>query len=191
MALLLTTPPAVEPLSLAEAKAHLRLDGDDEDALVTSLIATARTHVERTLDLALLTQGWSLLLDRWPDAGPVGIPLAPVQSVTSVEVADAGGGKETFAAEHYFLDAASTPARLTPTGSQPWPRPGRRAAGIEIAFTAGFGDEADDVPPPIRQALLLLAAHWFETREPVSLAGAVEVPATVAALLAPYRRVCL
>lgn len=191
MALLLTTPPALEPVSLAEAKAHLRLDGDDEDALVSSLIETARIHVERTLGLALLTQGWSLLLDRWPDAPVLKFPLGPVQAVSAVEVAHADGGTQAFAPEHYFLDTASIPARLALTGSQPWPVPGRRMAGIGIAFTAGFGDGAGDVPRPIRQALLLLVAHWFENREPVSLSAAVEVPATAAALLAPYRRVRL
>ncbi len=68
----------------------------------------------------------------------------------------------------------------------------RELNAFEIAFTAGYGDEPTDVPAPIRQALTLLVAHWFERREPVVLGvGAQEVPTTVAGLLLPYRRVRL
>jgi uncharacterized phiE125 gp8 family phage protein len=74
----------------------------------------------------------------------------------------------------------------------PWPRPGLSALGIEIAFTAGYGNVASAVPAPLRQALLLLVAHWYEHREPVHIGGAVvAVPDTIASLLAPYRMVRL
>ena len=66
MALVMTAAPSVEPISLAEAKAHLRIDASDEDALLTSLITAARMFVERTLSLALVTESWSLYLDGWP-----------------------------------------------------------------------------------------------------------------------------
>jgi uncharacterized phiE125 gp8 family phage protein len=70
--------------------------------------------------------------------------------------------------------------------------PARLLNAFEVAFTAGYGDEASDVPEPLRHAIKLLVAHWFEQREPVVLgAAAQEVPATVAGLLLPYRRVRL
>ena len=73
-----------------------------------------------------------------------------------------------------------------------WPKPGRTANGIEIAFVAGYGDAAADVPAPIRQAILLLVAHWHEHREPVEIGAAKPpCPSTVSELLQPYRWVRL
>lgn len=191
MALILTTGPAAEPVSLAEAKAHLRVDQDDEDALIGQLIVAARMFVERTLGLALITQGWSYFLDHWPRSSCVALPIAPVQSVSAVKLHDSAGGSVTLDADDYAVDVLSQPARLVLKGATPSIFT-RELNAFEIAFTAGYGDEAEDVPAPVRQALMLLVAHWFERREPVVLGlGATEVPATVDGLLLPYRRVRL
>lgn len=191
MALALTSAPSVEPISLAEAKAHLRVDEDAEDDLISALTASARGWVERQYGLALITQGWSFYLDRLPEGGAVALPLAPQQAVASVTFHAADGGTTELDADDYAYDAISQPARLifkSVSGGASL----RRLNGLEIAYTAGFGDAADDVPAPIRQALLLLIAHWFERREPVAMGGeAPEVPAMVAGLLAPYRQVRL
>jgi uncharacterized phiE125 gp8 family phage protein len=189
MALVLTSAPALEPVTVAEAKAHLRIDHASEDALIAGLIATARQHIEAALGLALITQSWSWRLDAWPGAA-VALPLRPVQAVGAVCVTAADGAVATLAPESYLLDGAGVPPRLVAT-APPWPRPAPAAQGIEIAFTAGYGAAASAVPAPIRQALLLLVAHWYEHREPVQPGSAAPVPDTVAALLAPYRRVRL
>lgn len=192
MALIRTSAPATTPVTLAEAKAHCRVDTSDEDALITALIEAATAHVERVLGIALITQGWTIVRDQWPDTWLVELPLAPLQAVTAVTTYDAEGIGTVFDAENYFLDAVSGPPRLVLHGTAPWPKPGRRANGIEIAVTAGFGDAASDVPHPVRQALLLLIAHWYERREPVVLGDVRhDVPGTVAGLLAPYRPVRL
>lgn len=189
MALVLTSAPSVEPVTLDEVKAHLRVDGAEDDAALTALIPAARIFIERALGRALLTQGWSLTLDAWPDGPFLVLPIGPVQAVSLVTTYAADDTGTAFAAAHTFLDVASDPPRLVLRGSQPWPAPGRRANGIEIALTAGYGDTGADVPDPLRHALLLLIAHWFERREPVVLDGApAEVPATVAGLLTAYRR---
>jgi uncharacterized phiE125 gp8 family phage protein len=191
MALVLTEAPEVEPIALAEAKAHLRVDEDHEDALIAQLIVAARMFVERTLGLALLTQGWAYFLDAWPRSSCVALPIAPVRSVDAVTLHEATGGSTEIDAEAYAADILSQPARIVFKGAAPPVLP-RELNGFEIAFTAGYGDEAEDVPPPIRHAITLLVAHWFERREPVVLgAAAQEVPATVAGLLLPYRRVRL
>lgn len=191
MALVLTAAPAAEPISVASAKAHLRIDADDEDALIASLIAAARIFVERTLGLALITQGWSYFLDVWPRSTCVTLPISPVQAVGAVKLHDVAGGTTVLDAESYAVDVVSAPARLVLKGAAP-PVATRELNAFEIAFTAGYGDEAPDVPAPIRQALTLLVAHWFERREPVVLGvGAQEVPTTVAGLLLPHRRVRL
>ena len=191
MAVVLTAAPAAEPIALADAKAHLRIDAGDEDARLTALITAARMFIERTLGLALVTQSWSYFLDFWPRAGCITPPILPVQLVGTVKVHDGAGGSVTLDAASYAADVVSEPARLVLKGAVPATQ-ARELNAFEVDFTAGYGDEADDVPGPIRHALKLLVAHWFERREVVVLGlGAQEVPATVAGLLLPYRRVRL
>lgn len=188
MPLVLTAGPAVEPVTLAEAKAHLRVDGTAEDTLIGSLIVTSRLHVEAAMGLALVTQSWSVFLDAWPPGPALKLPLRPVQSIGAVRLYDEDAVVTTVAADTYFLDGAGTPARLVRRGALAWPTPRRTANSIEVAFTAGYGDASADVPEPIRQAILLLIAHWYEHRSPLEV-GALARPAPdmVAELLAPYR----
>ena len=184
--------PAVEPVSLGEAKAHLRVDGTDEDLLISSLITAARVHIEQTLMQAMITQSWRLVRDGWPADGPVEIALGPVQQVSEIRVRDADGASQIVPASDYLVDTASTPARIVSATAAVWPAPTRAINGIEIDFVAGHGDNASDVPQPLRQAILLLVAHWFERREPVAVgANVVRVPETVGGLIAPYRRLDL
>ncbi len=191
MALVLTEGPDIEPVTLEAAKAHLRIDADEEDALIEQLIVAARMFVERTLGSALVTQSWSYFLDFWPRGGCITLPLTPVQAVGAVKVHDGAGGSVTLDASAYAVDTLSVPARLVLRGAPPSVA-ARELNPFEVAFTAGYGDEPEDVPAPIRHAVALLVAHRFERREPVVLDGAPqEVPATVAGLLLPYRRVRL
>jgi len=196
MSLALTSGPAVEPVSVSEAKAHLRLDGSAEDILVASLIVTSRLHVEAALGLALVTQSWLLTFDQWPEGreanrGEVRFPLRPIQSVTSVTVRGPGGAPEVVPAGDYLLDGQALRPRLIPRDGR-WPPPGQAANGIEIAFVAGIGDAAGDIPQPIRHAVLMLVAHWYEHRDPLEIGSpAAAIPAAVSELLKPYREVRL
>ena len=189
MSLVMTSGPALEPVSLAEAKVHLRVDGTAEDSLIQSLIITSRLHIEAALGLALITQSWSYFLDRWPKSGRIALPLRPVAAIGTVRVYNSDGAAATLAPDHFLLDGYGLPPRLVPVAGLSTPEPGRLANGIEIALTAGFGPSPADVPATIRHALLLLVAHWYEHREPVEIgAGINAVPAMVSDLLAPYRR---
>jgi uncharacterized phiE125 gp8 family phage protein len=182
MSAILIDGPGAEPVSLAEAKAFLRLEHDDEDGLVAALITAARLHVEAATRRLLVTQNWRIVRDRWP-GGIVPIPLAPLQSVVGVRLFPEEGAAATVPSADYWLDAASTPARLV--ARRGFREPGRPVAGIEIDVVAGYGDAAE-VPEPLRQAIRLLVAHWFEDR---LLVGAADLllPKTVDALIAPYR----
>lgn len=192
MPLVLTDGPAIEPLTLAEAKAHLRLDGTDEDTLIASLIITSRLHVEAALGLALITQGWSYFFDAWPPGRDVILPLRPVQTVTAVKLYGADTSVSVVPVDTYLLDGSSTPARLVRSAALTWPTPSRIANGIEVCLVAGYGTDAASVPAPIRQAILLLVAHWYEHREPIEIGAAgTPVPPMVSDLLTPYRRVRL
>ena len=192
MALYLTSGPAIEPVSLEEVKAHLRVDHGDEDVLIASLVTAARIHLETMLGLAFITQQWNLVLDRWPDMGEMVLPLSPVQAINGITLYDENDGTSTIAPSDYSLDAISQPARMIWRGSSYRPKPGRRYNGIEISMSAGFGTSTTDVPQPLRQAILLLVAYWYEHREPIGLASEVrEIPQMVLMLTNAYKKVRL
>lgn len=183
MTALLIDGPAGEPLPLAEAKAFLRLEHDAEDGLVRALITAARLHVEAATRRLLMTQRWRLVLDRWP-RGHLPIPLSPLRSVEAVRVFSEDGAPSAIPAADWSVDAAPFAARLFAKSGR-FADPGRRVAGIEVDVVVGYGDAAA-VPEPLRQAIRLLVAHWFEERLIVGQAGP-PLPRTVDALIAPYR----
>jgi len=191
MPLVLTAAPEREPVSVSEAKDYLRIDSAVEDPVVASLILAARLHIEGALDIAMVTQSWSLFVDCWPEDGRVSIPVGPLKSVDSVKVYDANDTAQTVSPETYVVDLSLLRPRLVRQAGAVWPIPGRPANGIKIALTAGYGDTTDKVPQPIRQAVLMLAAHWYEQREPVVFERLDELPHGVADLLKPYRQVRL
>ncbi|MFA5951342.1 MAG: head-tail connector protein [Hyphomicrobium sp.] len=191
MPLVMMSGPALEPVTVSEAKAHLRLDASDEDVLIASLILTSRLHVETALGLALITQSWKLVLDCWPDDAALKFPLGPVSAVAAVRVLAADGTPAVVPAASYIVDGDALGSRLVRTAAT-WPLPGRAARGIEIDFTAGMGPAAADVAQPIRHAILLLVAHWYEHRDPFEIGSpGAAIPASVTELLKPYRAVRL
>jgi uncharacterized phiE125 gp8 family phage protein len=178
MTLLRTDGPVAEPVTLADARAHLRIAGEAEDGLIEGLIRAAREEVERATGLALLSQRWRLVLDRWPAGATVLMRRHPVRAVEDVTVYAADGAASVLDPADYLLDPVSRPARLQ--FLRPLPAP-RRMNGIEIDFLAGFGEAGSDVPDGLKRAILLLVAHWYEFRaafdagdQPVSLPSGYE-----------------
>lgn len=190
MALYLTVPPAGEPITLAEAKAHLRIDEATEDIYVQALIVSARVRVEVETRRALITQTWTETLDCWPAEGVIPLQIAPVQAITAITVRNADGAMQAIDSALYALDGANLPPRLVLRAGVP--TPASIPAGIAITFTAGYGDDAADVPADIRHAMLLLIASWYEHRDPMLAApDAAHLPKAVASVLGPYRGVRL
>ncbi|HVZ05134.1 head-tail connector protein [Hyphomicrobium sp.] len=191
MHLVMTSPPAAEPVTVADAKAHMRIDGDAEDVLIGSLLLTSRLHIETALSLALITQSWTLMLDCWPDARQLDLPLAPLSSVREVRVKDASGNATVVPEQNYLVDIASRPPRLVWNNCTP-PLPGAPANGIEIDLSAGFGDDADSVPAPLKHAILMLTAHWYEHRDPQEIGGeGARIPDAIGDLINPFRTIRL
>jgi uncharacterized phiE125 gp8 family phage protein len=185
MALVLNLAPATEPISVADLKAHLRIDTTADNAALASMITTARLQIEAALALALITQHWTWTFDRWPRRASVELPISPVQSILSFTVM-CSDGLLTVPSSATILDGNGIAARLITKDG--WPAPSVAALGIEIKFTAGYGATPADVPAPLRHAVLLLAAHWYGHRDPGNCCTTAPSPAAVEHLLAPYRR---
>ncbi len=181
--------PAEEPVSLAEARAFLRVEDTAEDGLIGTLIGAARLHVEGITGRALMAQTWRVVLDRWPDDGAVRLPVTPFLNLVGVTAYDAGGAPHTVPLAQF----AGEPERLLlPRMVAGLPGAVRQRQGVEIDYQAGYGTEPGDVPVDLRQALLTLVGYWFEHRDAVIVAGSgAVVPGGFDRLVAAHRRVRL
>lgn len=206
---LVVTAPAVTPVSLDEVKAHLRVDDDTEDALLTAMIAGAANAAELYLGRSLITQTLRLTLDRWPVNGvgpdvtfdgpwingPRAVELArpPVQSIASVTVYDEDDQASVVDPTVYRLaNGSNDRARLVLRKGQAWPAGTRITDAIEIDYVAGYGDTTADAPEPIRQGLLALIGVWYEHRDGAGWASqGSPLPVGAVSLWRPFRLIGL
>jgi len=180
--------PAQEPVSLAEAKAFLRVDDTAEDALITTLIGAGRLHLEGITGRALLAQTWRVVLDRWPNDGAVRLPVTPFLNLVAVTAYDGEGTGHSVPLAQF----ADDPERLLLPNTVAGLPVLRERQGIEIDYQAGYGTDPEDVPVDLRQALLTLVGYWFEHRDAVIVAGSgAVVPSGFDRLVAAHRRVRL
>ncbi len=187
MTAIILVAPAAEPVSLSDAKTHFRVDEVDEDILIQSLLTAARLHVETISGRVMITQTWRIALDHWPARNILELPIGPVQTVNAIRIFDDDDITMTIDPSRYLVDVGSVPARIAMRGHENWPDPGRVLNGIEIDISAGYGNTASNVPEALRHSVLMLAAHWFENREPLmATGGQLPVPPAVTALIAPY-----
>lgn len=199
MATILITPPTIEPVSLEEAKDHLRVSDACEDGLIVGLIQAAREYVERFTSRQLITATWAQKLDAFPacrlynhytkvpESDLIRLPKPPLQSVSSITYVDTAGVTQTLDPAKYIVDTTEEPARLAPAFGQSWPSTRQQLNAVTITFIAGYGLDSL-VPSGIRTAMKLLMSNWFENRE-ATISGTIidEVPMGVSALLWPYR----
>lgn len=180
----LITPPLAEALALGEVKAHLRLDGADEDALLMPLIRVSREHLERVTGLCLMEQAWRLYLDSVPEDGVIQIARGPVQAIESVTLYDAGGEEVSLPLDGHVLDRSTRPARLILGRTAV---AGRAINGIEIDFSAGFGATAADVPDTLKRAMLMHVAQMFAFRGAIAVADQpADIPDGYDRLITPF-----
>lgn len=207
----LVTGPAAEPISTADMKTWLRVDGSDEDTLISSLVKAARRAAENYTYRAFITQTWKLTLDYFParqehygglsggrspsyDAeypnpysfdiggrGDIELPRPPIQSITSIVTYDKDNDSSTYSSSNYTVDTAL--GRVLLNNGAIWPSDLRHSAAIEVTYVAGYGDEKADVPDDIIHAIRAHVQAMYEHR------GVCAMPEACKALLDAYRQV--
>ena len=176
---------AVDPVSLFEARDHLKLDATSgshpDDALVSGLIAGARAHVERVTGLILVQATKDAYFDGFDDTG-FRLPWSPITSITFVKYVAEDGTLTTLASTVYRLDGDSLRGRLTLEYGQSWPTAREVTNAVQVRAVCG-----GTVETPLKQAIMLLTAHWYENRIPVGAASLADMPHMVEALIEPYK----
>ena len=234
--LALKTAPAVEPVTVAEQKMHMRVDIDDDDTYIGVIITAARKNIEKLYGVRMVTQTWYYYLDAFPLSDVIDLPIGPVTSITSVKYTPAGESQETFSSSTgYETDTVSLPARIVLKDGQSWPSDTlNRVHGVCIEFETGYlasstlttakaaqaaaealvaaaeteeeiaaakialaaaaagvtaaeTAEITAIPEDLKNAVKLLAAHFYENREASTTLNIKVLPMAVESLLSGYR----
>lgn len=165
-----TVQPAEEPVTLAEAKAWLKVQGSAEDDLLNSLITAARQKVEEYTNLKLVTQTIEEVYDCFPtyyegmNYGALPLTCSPLIAVSSVEYQATAGTYTTLSTDSYTVHDYSKPATITPVYSGNWPTHILFPESVKVTYTAGFG-AASAVPGILKNAILKIIAQWYEKRQ--------------------------
>jgi uncharacterized phiE125 gp8 family phage protein len=189
MPVVVITPPQFALVSLEEAKAHLRVEHDDDNDYIEALVETATNTIDGPagwLGRALITQTLEWRGDEFGSCD-IRLPYPPIAAIVSVKYDDSDGVEQTVSSADYRLVGQSSLPRLALTYGSTWPATRWQNEAVRVRYTAGYGDASDDVPAPIRHAVLLMVSELYENREPTTDRPRTELPFAVAALLSTYR----
>lgn len=187
VSLVRTVAPTVEPITTGDVIAQARVASDTPElGLVRDYMIAAREWAEAYTERSFLTQTWRMEFD-WRFPAEVRLRRGPVSAVSSIAYTDTAGDAQTLSSSLYQVDLASDPPRIRPAYGQQWPEVREQYAAVRVTYVAGYGAAAYQVPQPIRNAITMLAAYWFDQRVPVAEKALVDVPWGTKALLDPYR----
>jgi uncharacterized phiE125 gp8 family phage protein len=183
----LSTGPSIEPVTVAEAKSHMRVDDATDDTLIGNYIVAARRWAERFTNRQFIEATWKLHMPQFPEE--IRLPLPPTSSVTSIVYIDTDGNTQTLDSGEYQTNLKTEPALIKPAYSTSWPDiRGGDYNSVTVTYVTGYGTATTDVPEDIRTAIRILVSHFYEAREPIIVGSAISVvPRSVDALLWPYR----
>jgi uncharacterized phiE125 gp8 family phage protein len=195
MGLKLISPPVTTPVTLAEAKAHLRVVDSDDDTLIAGYIAAATNSTEAFLGRALIDQTWDLYLDSFPSNTThleIKIPKPPLIEVTQIAYDDSNGDEQIIATGNYYVDTVSEFGWVVPQGGLSWPAPIDAINSVRVRFRAGYLDTnsppGNAVPGDIKSAVLLTIGSFYEQRDSMVVGTVVyQLPWGVEQLLRQHR----
>ena len=184
------TAPAVEPVTLSEAKAHLRVDTTTDDAYIGSLITAAREWCEQYLDRTLVHTQWVMRFDKFPPDGTMDIelprpPMATTGTTTAVALTFTfeNGTTSTYSTASYRVDRDGVPGTVKTLYGQTWPPHLQDDNAISVTWWGGYGASGTSVPAAIRHAMLMLVGMWYERRMAADSMSGNEIPFGVKSLL--------
>jgi len=185
------SPSVVAPLTLAEAKAHLRVDADDDDhdAVIGALLAAASAHVEQWLGYPLLVGQMELTAPAPRGADPVPLAAGPVVVVSGVEIMTAGVYAALPGGDWVYRQTGPNSGRIRLVGAARWPVVDDDDAALRVSLAAGWAAPGD-IPFPLRAAIMLTLGDLFTNRDGKIVSNMVRNPA-VLDLLHPWRVVPL
>lgn len=166
--------PLSEPITLAEAKLHCKIDHYDDDELLIMLISAARQQAETKLNRRLITQTLDAYFDEFPSLYGCEIRLYPAQSITSITYVDINGTTQTLATDQYTVDIASQPARIARAYGVTWPYTRPQINAVKVRFVAGYGVPSD-VPQCIKNWMLFRIATLYANRSQIVIDGRVQM----------------
>jgi len=162
----LITPPSVKPITLAEARDHLRVTTTDEDSYIQLVIDAATDYYERLTWLQLITATYDFFLDEFPTGDtPIELPRPPFQSITSIKFVDEDGNTQTLATSKFEVDTSVLPGKVRPVNGEFYPSTKDQFKAVTITFKAGYGDSSAEIPSGILQTLKLLISFLYDHRD--------------------------
>lgn len=185
----ITAEPSVEPLTLTEAKAHLRVDFTDDDTYIDTIIKSARKVCEKYCNIVFITQTWRQNENNF--GAYIDLSVSPVQSVTTIKYYDTAEVQQTLATANYQVDTLSDTGAIYEGVTLGFPSISSNTINpIEVIYVCGYG-LAVSVPEDIKAAILLMISHLYENREPVNIGlgygQQIPMPKAVRDILTPYR----
>lgn len=181
------TAPSVEPVTLEEAKAFLRLETDADDVLITEWITAARLKCESILSRTFITTTWLAKYDNFPPYDPrsgmlqpyqgsrtgvvdtldhwtIQLPRPALQSVAWIKYYDMGGTLQTLSPSLYMVNDG-TPGQIQPAWGTIFPITQPRHGAVQVQYVAGYGDTAADVPAVVKMGIKAILGFWYENRD--------------------------
>ncbi len=185
--LTVTTAAAIRPVTIDEAKDHLRVNHDSENGYIDSLIRAAVESTEDDTGRAWINRTLQMTLDRFPVGTEFELPRSPVSSTagdTVITYTDTDGATQTLATSVYGVDVTPIAPVVFLKDGQRWTDTlGTQPAVVTVQFVAGYGATTVSVDPRVKPAILLLVGLWYREREPVSMGSMSKIPMAVSALL--------
>lgn len=178
--------PTVEPISLAEAKVQCRVDTEDSDAYITTLITVARQYLEDVCDVTFISSVWEAKYDLFPIWQIIlpRPPMAPGDVTVTYRRGDGTYGTLTSAAGDFQVDTSAIPGRIYPNWASSWPATRGDENSVTVRYSAGYGPDGRSVPATARHLMLFLVSHWYDSRQLSVTGGQVQVPYAFRTLLA-------
>ena len=186
MAANLLTSPLVDPISLSEMKAFLKLETDGEDDLLRAFISAARVHLEHMIGRHLITQSWRVAL-HGPLQETFTLSIQPVTAIKEAAILSADGDLVDLSPESFVIRDPADPARISNIGGVSV----GMAQRLQIDVETGFGPTPEDVPESLRMALRLIVAEWHERRLIAEPGQLPSLATALGPLIAPYRSIRL